>query len=253
MDNWFTVEKVDDVTFAISEYKHYEEAHSYLLLGKEKALLIDTGLGISNIKNVIDKLTNLPIIVATTHVHWDHIGGHKYFDNIAFHSLEKDWLINFPIPLEIVKKNLMKLPFDCPKSFSINNYDIYKETPTLILKDNDIIDIGNRKIRVIHTPGHSPGHICFYDIERKYLFTGDLVYEGKLDIYYPTTNPIDFKNSINKIRQLNINKILPGHHKLNIDNNLIDEIWKAFEELEQNDELRQGTGNHQYKKFSIHI
>lgn len=253
MDKWFTIEKIDDKTFAISEYKHWEESHSYLLLGTEKALLIDTGLGISNIKNEMDKLTKLPIIVATTHIHWDHIGGHKYFNNIAVHKLEKDWLLNFPIPLAVVKSNLLKEHCDFPKTFNIDEYEIFKGNANIILDDNDVIDIGNRKIRVIHTPGHSPGHICFYDIENKYLFTGDLVYEGKLDAYYSTTNPIDFKNSIDKIRKLSITKILPAHHKLDIDKNIVDKIWKAFEELEQKGDLKQGNGIYKYDKFSIHI
>ena len=47
------------------------------------AVLIDTGLGVSNIKEIVDSLTELPIIVVTTHVHWDHIGGHKHFEIIA--------------------------------------------------------------------------------------------------------------------------------------------------------------------------
>jgi len=253
MNDWFTIEKIDKITFAISEYKHWEESHSYLLLGTDKALLIDTGLGISNIRKVIDEITNLPIIVATTHIHWDHIGGHKYFNNIAVHSLEKDWLLNFPIPLAVVKNNLMKEPCDFPKTFDIDKYEVYKGKPNIILNDNDIIDIGNRKIKVIYTPGHSPGHICFYDLENEYLFTGDLVYEGKLDAYYPTTNPIDFKNSIDKIRKLRIKKVLPAHHKLNVSTNLINDIWKAFEEIDKSGNLKQGKGIYRYEKFSIHI
>lgn len=253
MNDWFTIEKIDNKTYAISEYQHWEEVHSYLVLGSDKALLIDTGLGISNIKEVVDEIIDLPIIVATTHVHWDHIGGHKYFNNIAVHSLEKDWLLKFPISLSAVKNNILKEPCNFPKTFDIEKYEIYKGKPTIILNDNDIIDIGNRKIKVIHTPGHSPGHICFYDIDNKYLFTGDLVYEGKLDAYYPTTNPIDFKNSIDKIRKLDVNKVLPGHHKLKIDKNLIDEIGKAFEELEQKGCLKQGNCIYKFERFSIHI
>lgn len=253
MNDWFTIEKVDSKTYVISEYKHWEESHSYLLLGNNKALLIDTGLGISNIKDIVNKITNLPIIVATTHIHWDHIGGHKYFNNIAVHILEKDWLLNFPIPLAVVKHNILKKPCNFPKTFDIDKYEIYKGKPTIILNDNDVIDIGNRKIKIIHTPGHSPGHICFYDMNNKYLFTGDLVYEGELDAYYPTTNPIDFKNSIDKIRKLDVDRILPAHHKLNIDKSLIEEIWKAFEELEQKGCLKQGNGIYKYERFSIHI
>ena len=99
MDSWFTVEQIDQDTFVISEYKHWEETHCYLLCGTKRAILIDTGLGVSNIREVIDGLTKLPVTVITTHVHWDHIGGHKYFDNIAVHEEEKDWLsVRFPIP-----------------------------------------------------------------------------------------------------------------------------------------------------------
>ena len=83
MKDWFTVEKIDEDTYAISEYQHWEETHCYLLCGTKRALLIDTGLGVANIKEVVDKLTMLPIFVVTTHVHWDHIGGHQYFENIG--------------------------------------------------------------------------------------------------------------------------------------------------------------------------
>ena len=79
MEDWFTVEVIDDNTFAISEYKHWEETHCYLMYGTEKAVLIDTGLGVSNIRSVVDSLTTLPIMAVTTHAHWDHIGGHQYF------------------------------------------------------------------------------------------------------------------------------------------------------------------------------
>lgn len=57
--------------------------YCYLLCGIEKAVLIDTGLGVANIKTVVDSLTTLPVMVITTHVHWDHIGGHRYFDYIV--------------------------------------------------------------------------------------------------------------------------------------------------------------------------
>ena len=63
MDDWFTVEEIDSQTFAISEYKQWEETHCYLLCGNERAVLIDSGLGISNIKRVVSGLTKLPVMV----------------------------------------------------------------------------------------------------------------------------------------------------------------------------------------------
>ncbi len=54
MNNWFTIDKIDEATYAISEYGHWEKMHSYLLIGRTHALLIDTGLGTGNIKTEVD-------------------------------------------------------------------------------------------------------------------------------------------------------------------------------------------------------
>lgn len=254
MDNWFEVEKIDTDTYAISEYKHWEETHSYLLCGANNAILIDSGLGIANIKKVIDSLTKLPIMVITTHVHWDHIGGHKYFDNIAVHETEKEWLsAKFPLPLQVVKSNLACKPCDFPEDFNLNDYQIYQGNPQKIFRDGDYLNLGNRILKVIHTPGHSPGHCCFYEQERKYLYSGDLIYSGCLDAFYPTTDPKLFRQSIIKVQQLNINRILPAHHKLNIPVDIVNQIASAFDGLYNINQLRQGSGIFDFGDFQIHI
>jgi glyoxylase-like metal-dependent hydrolase (beta-lactamase superfamily II) len=93
-DPWFTVQQIDKTTYAISEYGHWEKVHSFLLIGLEESVLIDTGLGIDNIKRITDQLTNLPIKVITTHVHTDHIGCHGKFEEIYVHPNDEDWLVN---------------------------------------------------------------------------------------------------------------------------------------------------------------
>ncbi len=252
--NWFTVEKIDAQTFAISEYKHWEETHCYLLCGTERAVLIDTGLGVANIKEVIDNLTDLPVAVLTTHAHWDHIGGHKYFKDFAIHKNEVSWVSEqFPLPLYVVKKNLTLEPCDFPKDFNIDDYQIFKGTPTSILRDGDFIDLCNRTLKVIHTPGHSPGHCCFYEQDRSWLYSGDLIYKGCLDAFYPTTDPIAFMRSVEKVSPLKIKKVLPAHHQLNISASLIDEIVKAFRSLYRQGKLRQGNGIFDFGEFQIHI
>lgn len=254
MTDWFTIEAIDSSTYAISEYKHWEETHSYLLIGTKSALLIDTGLGVANIKKVVDSLTSLPILVVTTHVHWDHIGGHNLFDNFAVYEAEKDWLAgNFPIPLEVVKGNLTREPCDFPKQFHIEDYHIYQGEPKQILHDGETLDLGNRQVRVVHAAGHSPGHCCFYEPQRKYLYSGDLIYKGCLDAFYPSTNPLLFMRSVEKIKTLNIEKILPAHHQINISVALIDEVAKAFNELYKANKLKQGAGIFDFGDFQIHI
>ncbi|MDN5343478.1 MULTISPECIES: MBL fold metallo-hydrolase [Oceanotoga] len=257
MEQWFTIEKIDDETFAISEYGHWEKMHSYLIVGNEKALLIDTGLGIGNIKKEVEKLTNLPIIVLTTHFHWDHIGDHKRFDEIYINELEKDWCLEkFPVPEKIVKNNLEPKNFSKkpPEEFDLEEYKIFKSDKVKYIKDDQIINIGNREIRAMHTPGHSPGHMCFFEEERGYLFTGDLIYSGTLYAFYPTTDPIKFKNSVEKISKIKgIKKILPAHNELKINIDIIDEILKAFEKIESENRLEQGNGIFQFSNFKIHI
>lgn len=254
MENWFTVEQIEGDTFAISEYQHWEETHCYLLCGSERALLIDTGLGVSNIREVVDGLTNLPVMVVTTHVHWDHIGGHKFFPYIAVQEAERDWLaVQFPIPLAVVKQNLLRQPCVFPQGFSAEEYQIFHGTPQRILQDGDWFDLGNRQIQVIHTPGHSPGHCCFYEPERGNLFSGDLIYKGCLDAFYPTTDPRQFWKSVQKMQKLPIGRILPGHHSLDVSPQLIDEIQQAFAGLEKEGKLQQGQGIFEFGAFQIHI
>lgn len=254
MDDWFTVEEIDYQTFAISEYKHWEETHCYLLCGNERSVLIDSGLGVSNIKRVVSSLTELPVTVVTTHVHWDHIGGHKLFDTIAVNAMEKDWLVNkFPLPLQEVKNNIMRSPCDFPDDFDIDRYQIFQGEPQIILNDGDIVDLGGRKLQVIHTPGHSPGHCCFYEPERKYLYSGDLIYKGCLQVFYPTTDPQLFYESVKRINNFKVAKILPGHHQLDVPVSLISQIEAGFLQIKQNGQLKHGNGLFDFEDFQIQV
>ena len=103
LDNWFTIDRVDDNTYIISEYRHWEETHCYLLNGSERSLLIDTGLGISNIYDEVIKFTNKPITAVATHIHWDHIGGHQC---------------------------------DLPNNFNVYDYELFQGIPTKIVTDH---------------------------------------------------------------------------------------------------------------------
>ena len=253
-NNWFTTQKIDAQTFAISEYKHWEETHCYLLLGTGRAALIDTGLGVANIKEVVENLTDLPVDVITTHAHWDHIGGHKYFPNFAVHEAEVSWISEqFPIPLQAVKKNLTRKPCDFSADFRLDDYQIFKGNPTSVLHDGDRIDLGNRTLQVIHTPGHSPGHCCFYEPDRGWLYSGDLIYQGCLDAFYPTTDPLAFMRSAEKVKSLNPQRIFPAHHSPDIPASLACEIADAFASLHRLGKLQQGSGIFDFGRFQIHI
>lgn len=255
MDEWFTVESIDRETFAVSEYKHWEEVHSYLICGTEKAVLIDTGLGVADIREAVRKLTDLPIEVLTTHVHWDHIGGHGQFEQIAVHTAEQAWISGgFPLPFEVVRKNLMgHPPYTVPQGFSAERYEVYQGGAQRLLSDGDRIPLGGRELYVVHTPGHSPGHCCFYEPGRNYLYAGDLIYSGCLDAFYPSTDPQLFWDSVKKVQKLQVNRVLPGHHVLEIPVGIIGRIEQAFADLAGQGELCQGNGIYEFEGFAIHI
>ncbi len=253
MSDWFTIDIIDENTYIISEYIHPEETHCYLLNGENKSLLIDTGLGIGNIYNEVINLTNKSVIAVATHIHWDHIGGHKYFPDFYAHEAEINWLNGeFPLSEEAVR-NMVADRCNLPKGFDINGYRIFQGVPARILKDKDIIDIGGRAIEVLHTPGHSPGHICFWEKKRGYLFTGDLVYKGTLYANYPSTDPDAYLDSLEKIAVLHSKKIFPAHHSLEIEPEIIVRVRKAFRELKKYDMLIQGNGTFYYGDWAIQL
>ena len=169
--NWFTTEEIDNDTYVISEYRHWEETHCYLLIGSKRCLLIDTGLGICNIFDEVSRLTDKHVTAAATHIHWDHIGGHKYFPDFYAHGEELDWLDGkFPLTIETIREMACDR-CELPENYDINTYEFFQGKPAEILSDGDEIDIGGRVITVLHTPGHSPGHMCFWEKERGCLFT----------------------------------------------------------------------------------
>ena len=251
MNDWFTIDKIDESTYIISEYHHWEETHCYLLIGSERALLIDTGLGICNIHEQMRKLTDKPVTAVATHIHWDHIGGHKYFPNFYTHKTELDWLNGkFPLPLQAVK-NMVADRCELPESFDISEYEIFRGEPSRVLEDGDTIDLGERTIRVLHTPGHSPGHLCFWEAERGYLFSGDLVYKGTLFANYPSTDPQSYLISLEKIAVLSAKRIFPGHHSLDIHPEIVIRMRDAFRALNVERKLRHGSGTYNYGDWAV--
>ena len=248
---WFTTDKVNESIYIISEYRHPEETHCYLLCGSEKALLIDTGLGISNIYGEVVKLTDKPIVAVATHVHWDHIGGHKYFSEFYVHRDELSWLCGeFPLPRSLIQKMLVN-DCDLPIGYDSEEYELFQGVPCRFLDDGDVIELGDRRITVIHTPGHSPGHMCFWDEANRFMFTGDLIYKGVLYANYPSTDPQAYLDSVKKVSAYNPIRIYPGHHSLDVSTGLVGRIKNALQKLDDDNLLCHGSGRFDYEDWSI--
>lgn len=254
MSGWFTVEQVAKDSWVISEYKHWEETHCYLLAGEKRALLLDTGLGVGDLRRVVEQLTDLTVTVLTTHVHWDHIGGHGEFEHIWVYKNEAQYLSgHFPLPLETVKRNLTCHPCEFPKEFDLDRYKIYSGGAERTVSDGEVIDLGGRSLEVLHTPGHAPGHICLWEKEHGWLFSGDLLYLGCLDAFYPSTDPVAFYHSVEKVAELNSKRIWPGHHSLKVPRDLPQRVADGFASLEREGRLYQGAGIFSFQDFQIHL
>lgn len=253
-NDWFTVEAIDDETFAVSEYAHWEEPHCYLICGKTSAVLIDSGLGVCGLLPTVRRLTPLPVTVLLTHAHWDHIGGLANFARFAVHEAERAWLCEkFPLPPQAVRQELTRNAAVFPENFDCRRYQAYRGTPAVVLRDGMKFDLGGRTIETLHTPGHSPGHCCFYDADRQYLFAGDLLYKGCLDAYYPSTDPLQFYASVRRVARLRTKKILPGHHALRVEKDFARRVEAAFEGLSRKNLLKQGGGVFSFDGFQIHL
>ncbi|MEW9123963.1 MAG: MBL fold metallo-hydrolase [Thermotaleaceae bacterium] len=251
MENWFTLNSIDEETHIISEYRHWEETHCYLLEAKERCLIIDTGLGICDISEEVKKLTDKPVTAVATHIHWDHIGGHKYYPDFYAHEEELNWLNGeFPLTIDTIRGMVIDR-CDLPEGYDVNTYKFFQGMPTRVLQDGDSIDLGGRIITVIHTPGHSPGHLCFWEAQRGYLFTGDLVYKDTLFAYYPSTDPQAYLSSLEKIAALPVKKVFPAHHSLDIQPEILIRMRDAFRQLKAGGNLHHGSGTFDYGDWAI--
>ena len=253
MENWFTIDTIDPDTAILSEYRHWEETHCYLLTGTERALLIDTGLGICDISQPVRALTDKPVTAVATHIHWDHVGGHKYYPDFCAHEAELDWLDGaFPLSRETIREMLLDR-CDPPEDFRVEDYEMFQGVPTRVLRDGDILDLGGRRLEVLHTPGHSPGHMCFWEAERGYLFTGDLVYKDVLFAYYPSTDPEAYLQSLERVASLPVRRVFPAHHDLEIHPEILIRMRDAFRNLKAQGLLHHGGGQFDYGDFGIWI
>ena len=251
MDNWFTIDQIDPDTTILSEYRHWEETHCYLLRGRDRSLLIDTGLGICNIRDQVVRLTDTPVTAVATHIHWDHIGGHRYFPDFYAHRAELDWLAGqFPLSIETIRAMVVDR-CDLPQGYDVSGYTFFQGTPTRVLADGDTIDLGGRRVQVLHTPGHSPGHMCFWEAERGYLFTGDLVYKDTLFAYYPSTDPAAYLVSLERVAALPVRRVFPGHHSLDIRPEILARMRDAFRALDAQGKLHHGSGTFRYGDWAV--
>jgi glyoxylase-like metal-dependent hydrolase (beta-lactamase superfamily II) len=213
---WFEVYRVRPGVFAIYEPHQYEEVISYLITGSKRALLFDTGLGMGDMRAVVQQLTQLPVTVLNSHTHFDHIGDNWQFGEIWGLDTEYSRRNAGGAKHEDLKDAVAGERFcgDLPEHFEPANYKIPAFKLSHIVNDGDVVDLGGRRLQVVVTPGHTPDSLCLFDKQNRLLFTGDTFYAGPIFLYVPETSVPDYMRSVEKIAAMvpQIDLVLPSHN-----------------------------------------
>jgi len=256
--NWFQVFRIMPDTLAIWEPWHREMVISYLIIGRQLALLFDTGLGIGDMRKLIKELGYSDIIVINSHSHWDHIGGNFQFDGIyglknayaqknckgKSGSQAKQYLTNAVIE--------DKLPDGFKKDFyAIKPYSVAK-----YIKNGDFIDLGERKLEILLTPGHSPDSLSLLDSKNQGIFIGDTFYLSSLYAHLPGSDFYDYYDTCAKLSSIagNFENIFPSHRKTAIPSSYLNKLYAAFKEIRfKSGSIISTEGNKQFQfdEFSI--
>ena len=166
-------------TLAINEFGM---AACFLLWGSERGLLIDTGCGMYNIKEIADELSPVPYDVMITHAHGDHMGGIDYFEEVYMHP--DDFRYMTPEGMESRRERYSAGGGYAQMMTGFGSFDAYDITyeqqhyperiPKLLpMPEGHVFHLGGRDIEVIHTPGHTEGEVCLIDTRERILFSGD--------------------------------------------------------------------------------
>jgi len=200
----------------------------YVIVGSEKALVIDTMNGNEDIQAVVRSITRLPLMVVNSHCHPDHIGGNCFFDEIYMHPKDIPFIEMFTPP------------------------EYKDKTPKAIpVEEGFIFNLGNIKVEVYDLPGHTPGEICLLLKEDRILFAGDginhhlwMQLEGcsTLEEYLKVLESKEFLLE-------DIDYILHGHTVALEDKSLYQMVENAIRELVEQKDGAVTESDKEYKWF----
>jgi glyoxylase-like metal-dependent hydrolase (beta-lactamase superfamily II) len=233
-DTWFEVYRIRPGVFAIYEPRQSEEVISYLILGRKKALLFDTGMGISNIRAVVQELTQLPVAVLNSHTHNDHVGDNWRFSEIYGRDTEFT-REHARGSSEAAQAELApgELCGPLPAGFDRKSYRTRPFTITHWLRGGEKISLGGRVLQVISTPGHTPDSIMLFDEANGLLFTGDMYYPGPIFLFRPETDLDAYVASVRAMAALapHLQLLLPAHNLPVAEPGELNRVLAAMEQV----------------------
>lgn len=231
-----------------------QSVNSYVIKTVDRDLIIDTGMNLpacrmameSGLKELDVDLNKADLFI--THLHSDHIGLASHFmtddTTVYFNRLESDMMrasrerggfaprmlkfahiAGFSKPE--IKESLAKHPglrYHSPVAVDFT-----------ILEEGDTLEVGEYRFEIIHTPGHSEGHLCLYDAASKLMIAGDHVLgdiSPNISSWSPDENPLDdFLVNLDKVHAYDVELALPGHRSvINDFRGRVDELREHHHE-----------------------
>jgi glyoxylase-like metal-dependent hydrolase (beta-lactamase superfamily II) len=216
--NWFEITQLPSRIFQIREpgLGPLHSSHSWLIIGNDKALLIDTCVGIVPLLPFVKSLTSLPIICILSHSHYDHIGGAHEFADRRMHPAEMEIMCNPTAELTLWGGwlNIGSFNFLPTPNYDFSNYAIKPAPPSALLYDGDEINLGGRQLQILHVPGHSPGLLAVYEPEIGALFSTDALYQGEMFFDLRGSDKTAARHSIRRLINLGAQILYPGHNAI---------------------------------------
>jgi glyoxylase-like metal-dependent hydrolase (beta-lactamase superfamily II) len=241
---WFAVEDVGEGVTKLTE-PHLSDlvsANLWWIRGVRHDVVVDTGLGVASIGRHLPELLDHDTMAVISHTHLDHTGGAHEFDRVAVHALESE-AMTCPPPASLHPRTEMELlglaipdPDDLPDSLLDAlpgpDYDpaAYAVRPAIVtraLTDGDVIDLGDRRLRVVHSPGHTPGSIVLLDEDLRWLYTGDVVYDGAIFDEMIGADIPSYVATMRRLLELDVELVHPGHDH-SFDGDRLGEIVDAY-------------------------
>jgi len=215
-DIWFGVARQDHSILRFREIHidPYAVGDIWLVQGRDRDLVVDTGSGIRPPAPVIEAVCRKPAIAVALLAYYDHAGGWHSFGERACHEREAPRLAdpsreNAELGDYLTEERLWALP---EPGFSLERHRMVGSQPTMTLRDGEVLDLGNRKLEVLHVPGRTPGSMALWEAATGSLFTSDVLYDGPL---YPAWPPEDVPShvaSLRRLRALPVTRVYPGHY-----------------------------------------
>ena len=230
-EGWYEAVPFADGVSLIHEpwIKPFFRCNMWHVRGRDRDLLVDTGLGHFPLRANMPMLgADRPLLCVASHAHFDHIGGHHEFAERWVHEAEADILADprpeWTLAAGYADERMFIRP---PRGWETAAYRVKPAPATGLLADGDVIDLGDRRFEVIHTPGHSPGGIALYEAATGTLIAGDIVYDGELvtDTFHSDLGA--YRRSLERLVRLPV-KIVHGGHFASFGPARLRQIVEAF-------------------------